>query len=124
MQYQATPELVQLLSVLLLVQHNWVSLCHCQIENHRKMLSLQQAAIMVVLLRGVASQTQYGGNTVRVVPDPPIVESRAFPAPNVTLHSPSFAFNASFPQGWTEGTAGATSEYTLRKPGGTTDMVL
>lgn len=77
----------------------------------------QQAALAAaLLLRGVVSQTQYGGNSVRVVPDPSVVESRAFPAPNVTLYSPAFASNASFPQGWTEGTAGATSEYTLRKP--------
>lgn len=79
------------------------------------MRPLQQAVLVAVVLRGVASQTQYGGNSVRVQPDPSIVESRAFPAPNVTLSSPSFALNASFPQGWTEGTAGATSEYTLRK---------
>jgi hypothetical protein len=75
-----------------------------------------------VLLRGVASQTQYGGNSVRVVPDPPVVESRAFPAPNATLHSPAFALNASFLDGWTEGTAGATSEFTLRKPAESIDI--
>lgn len=68
-----------------------------------------------MLLRGVASQTQYGGNSVRVQPDPAIVESRAFPSPNVFLYSPAFVLNASFPQGWAEGTSGATSEYTLRK---------
>ncbi|KAH8753067.1 hypothetical protein F5883DRAFT_691029 [Diaporthe sp. PMI_573] len=77
------------------------------------MVSLQQLGLAIVLLRGVASQTQYGGNSVRVVPDPPVVESRAFPAPNATLHSPAFALNASFLDGWTEGTAGATSEFTL-----------
>ncbi|KAJ0121970.1 carboxypeptidase [Diaporthe amygdali] len=77
------------------------------------MWSLQQVAFTILLLRGVASQTQYGGNSVRVVPDPPIVESRAFSAPNATLYSPSFLLNASFPQGWAEGTAGATSEYSL-----------
>lgn len=87
------------------------------------MVSFQQAALVAVLLHGVASQTQYGGNSVRVVPDPSIVESRAFPAPNVTLYSPSFALNASFPQGWTDGTAGATSEFTLRKPAETMDTV-
>lgn len=73
----------------------------------------QVALAAALLLRGVVSQTQYGGNSVRVVPDPSVVESRAFPAPNVTLYSPAFASNSSFPQGWTEGTAGATSEYTL-----------
>lgn len=87
------------------------------------MVSFQRAALAAVLLRGVASQTQYGGNSVRVQPDPSIVESRAFPAPNVTLYSPAFALNASFPQGWTDGTAGATSEYTLRKPAASTDTV-
>lgn len=80
------------------------------------MWSFQHLSFAFVLLRGAASQTQYGGNSVRVVADPTIVESRAFPAPNATLYSPSFALNATFPHGWTEGTAGATSEYTLRKP--------
>lgn len=87
------------------------------------MRPLQQAVLVAVVLRGVASQTQYGGNSVRVQPDPSIVESRAFPAPNVTLYSPAFVLNASFPQGWTEGTAGATSEYTLRKQSKSTDTV-
>lgn len=87
-------------------------------------MSHQRAALVaVLLLRGVVSQTQYGGNSVRVVPDPSVVESRAFPAPNVTLYSPAFAPNASFAQGWAEGTAGATSEYTLRKPEAATNMV-
>lgn len=87
------------------------------------MVFRRQAALAAVLwLHGVVSQTQYGGNSVRVVPDPSVVESRAFPAPNVTLYSPAFASNASFPQGWAEGTAGATSEYTLRKPVETINM--
>lgn len=94
-----------------------------QLERQNKMMLLQRAAFTAVFLRGVASQTQYGGNSVQVVPDPPVVESRAFPAPNVTLYSPSFALNASFPQGWAEGTAGATTEYTLRKPAEASDAV-
>ncbi|KAG8157359.1 hypothetical protein KVR01_012743 [Diaporthe batatas] len=77
------------------------------------MVSLQHLGMVIVLLQGVASQTQYGGNSVRVVPDPATVESRAFPAPNVTLYSPAFVINSSFPSGWTEGTSGATSEFNL-----------
>lgn len=79
--------------------------------------------MVLPLLPGVASHRQYGGNCVRVVPDPPMVESRAFPAPNVTLYSPSFATNAAFPQGCAEGTAGTTSEFTLRKPADILDMI-
>lgn len=94
------------------------------LDKQNKMVLFRQLGLAMALLRGVASQTQYGGNSVRVVPDPAVVESRAFPAPNATIYSPAFALNALFLDGWTEGTAGATSEFTLRKSADLVEMTM
>lgn len=59
------------------------------------------------------AQTKYGENHVPISFDSQLVENTAFPEPNVTLHSPAFAPNASFAPGWVKGTEGATSPFQL-----------
>jgi hypothetical protein len=58
------------------------------------------------------AQSQYGENHVNTNFDSQLVELTAFPAPNATLLSPAFLpkANASFDQGWSKGTEGATSQ--------------
>lgn len=78
------------------------------------MWSLTSTVVALASLHAAAAQSKYGWNHVDTSPDLSVVEAKAFPAPNVTLLSPAFLANASFPAGWTKGTAGATSESGMR----------
>ncbi|OAL43143.1 Zn-dependent exopeptidase [Pyrenochaeta sp. DS3sAY3a] len=67
-------------------------------------------ATLAIFAIPVFAQTQYGENHSPVNFDSQLVEQTAFPEPNVTLYSPAFLANASFPPGWTEGSEGATTQ--------------
>lgn len=69
-------------------------------------------SISLSLVLGLASATQYGNNWVPVKYDPPQVEKN-FPDPGIKLISPAFIKNDTIPPGFSNGTAGPTSQVIL-----------
>ncbi|CAK1365698.1 unnamed protein product [Cercospora beticola] len=69
-------------------------------------------SISLSLVLGLASATQYGNNWVPVKYDPPQVEKN-FQDPGIKLISPAFIKNDTIPPGFSNGTAGPTSQVIL-----------
>ncbi|KAF2208442.1 hypothetical protein CERZMDRAFT_49365 [Cercospora zeae-maydis SCOH1-5] len=69
-------------------------------------------SISLSLLLGLVSASRYGNNQVPVTRDPPQVEKN-FPDPGITLISPAFIQNNTTPPGFSNGTAGPTSQAIL-----------